>query len=128
MEASENLAFAHEFLRTVSENRCAELADQLHPDFEYWTANARTTFSIDQIAGIVNQSLDLMPDGLAFVLGPSTVQGDRVAIQAESYGVLTNGAIYNNLYHFLFEFEYGQLRKIWEYNDTKHVTDVFNGE
>jgi ketosteroid isomerase-like protein len=57
----------------------------------------------------------------------STAEGDRVAVEAEAYGELRNGKIYNNTYHFLFLFRDGKIFRAKEYNDSKHAADIFGG-
>jgi ketosteroid isomerase-like protein len=54
-------------------------------------------------------------------------EGERVAVEAESLGNHASGQVYNNLYHFLFEFQDGQLLRLKEYMDTERVTDVLCG-
>jgi hypothetical protein len=44
-----------------------------------------------------------------------TAEGDRVAVEAESYGETASGKIYNNLYHFLFEVRGGKIQAVREY-------------
>jgi hypothetical protein len=56
-----------------------------------------------------------------------TAEGERVAVEAESKGEHVSGQLYNNLYHFLFEFRDGELLKLKEYMDTERVTDVLCG-
>ncbi|MCB2076777.1 MAG: nuclear transport factor 2 family protein [Novosphingobium sp.] len=52
-------------------------------------------------------------------------EGDSVALEAESHGVIAaSGAVYNNHYHFHFEIRDGLIRRIREYMDTHHVNDV----
>lgn len=51
--------------------------------------------------------------------------GERVAVQCEGHAITTAGRPYENLYHFLFEFDGGLISRLWEYNDTAHVKDVF---
>ena len=41
-----------------------------------------------------------------------SIYGDRVAAEAKFNGELTNGRVYNNLYHYLFEFDNGKIVKI----------------
>lgn len=54
-----------------------------------------------------------------------TAEGDRVALEAESRGILSeSGKLYNNHYHFLFEMRDGRIQRIREYMDTHHVNDV----
>lgn len=54
-----------------------------------------------------------------------TAEGDRVAVETESYTELKNGRVYNNLYHFLFEVRDGKIDSVKEYLDTEHTTAVF---
>ena len=54
-----------------------------------------------------------------------TAEGDQVALEAESYGIISvSGEVYNNHYHFFFIIKDGLIRRIREYMDTHHVNDV----
>jgi ketosteroid isomerase-like protein len=50
-----------------------------------------------------------------------TAEGDRVAVEAESHGLLKNGKTYNNTYHFLFLFRDGKICLTKEYNNTAYA-------
>jgi ketosteroid isomerase-like protein len=52
-------------------------------------------------------------------------QGDKVAVEATSYAKLKNGKVYQNAYHFLFEFRDGKILSVKEYMDTQHAYDIF---
>lgn len=53
-------------------------------------------------------------------------EGNRVAVETESYSEMNNGKVYNNLYHFVFEItENGKIQKVKEYLDTEHTRYVF---
>lgn len=54
-----------------------------------------------------------------------TAEGNRVAVETESYCELNNGRVYNNLYHFLFVIEDGKIQKVKEFLDTEHTRAVF---
>jgi len=54
-----------------------------------------------------------------------TAEGDRVAVETESYCELSNGRIYNNAYHFLFTLRDGRIESVKEYLDTEHTRAVF---
>lgn len=54
-----------------------------------------------------------------------TAEGDRVAVETESYAELENGRVYNNVYHFLFEVREGKIQKVTEYLDTEHTRAIF---
>jgi len=65
-----------------------------------------------------------MPKGLRVTPQGITAEGDRVAVEAESYGETANGKMYNNLYHFLFEVRGGKIQAVREYLDTLHAKEV----
>jgi ketosteroid isomerase-like protein len=55
----------------------------------------------------------------------AVAEGDKLALEAESYGELTNGRIYNQHYHFLIEFRDGKICAVREYLDTQHAHAVW---
>ncbi len=54
-----------------------------------------------------------------------TAEGERVAVETESLAHAGNGRLYNNFYHFLFEFRNGKILRVKEYLDTMHTFAVF---
>jgi uncharacterized protein len=53
-----------------------------------------------------------------------TAEGDRVALEVESYAKLKNGRVYNNQYHFLFVVRDGKIQQVKEYLDTMHANQI----
>ena len=84
-------------------------------------------FSRDQVAASAGGIFDVFPNGLTFTILSMVGEGDKVAVEATSEGEHISGQIYNNEYHFLFEFQSGKLIKLKEYMDTERVTDVLCG-
>jgi len=68
------------------------------------------------------------PDGLKFTVKAMTAEGERVAIEAESYGKHSSGKIYHQQYHFLMVIRDGKIRELKEYMDTMHANDVLGGD
>jgi ketosteroid isomerase-like protein len=64
---------------------------------------------------------------VSFKIHGATAENDRVAIEAESFGEMVDGKVYNNTYHFLFVFRDGKICLSKEYNDTRHAAEVFSG-
>jgi hypothetical protein len=56
-----------------------------------------------------------------------TAEGDRVAIEAESFGRHVSGKTYNNKYHFVLRARGGKILEWREYMDTMHANDVLCG-
>jgi ketosteroid isomerase-like protein len=54
-----------------------------------------------------------------------TAEGDRVAVETESYAEMANGRVYNNQYHFVFEVRDGKIQSVREYLDTEHAVAIF---
>jgi hypothetical protein len=68
----------------------------------------------------IDGALRLSPTG-------ATAEGERVAVEAESYARMSNGKIYQNKYHFLFTVRNGKIQAVKEYLDTMHANDVLCG-
>ena len=68
-----------------------------------------------------------MPNGLKITPKGVIAEGDRVAVEAESYGELANGKVYNNQYHFMIELSDGKITAVREYLDTIHAKETLVG-
>jgi uncharacterized protein len=81
---------------------------------------SKTEFAalLEQIGGALPEGIRLTPKGF-------TAEGDRVAVETESFARHSNGKIYQNQYHFLFEVRDGKIQAVREYLDTMHANDVF---
>ncbi|SDX96740.1 hypothetical protein SAMN05444358_1227 [Ruegeria halocynthiae] len=77
------------------------------------------------VAGLMSTVAQAFPQGMTLTPSGWTSEGERVAVEVESYGVKADGLIYNNLYHFLFVFCGERIVLIREYMDTLHVKSVF---
>ena len=64
------------------------------------------------------------PNGLRFTILGTTAEEDRVAVEAESYGMTREGKLYNNVYHLLVLLENGRIKTAREYLDSGHATEV----
>lgn len=67
----------------------------------------------------------MLKEGLEMKITGMVAEGDKVALESESYGKASNGRIYNNLYHYLLEIRGGKIASVKEYMDTLHVKAVF---
>lgn len=79
----------------------------------------------DGIADLMGVVKEAIPGGMKLTPMGWTAEGDRVALEMESYGVKANGTVYNNLYHFLITFSGGKITSLREYMDTYHAKLVF---
>lgn len=68
-------------------------------------------------AGFVDGKLRMTPT--AFI-----AEGDRVAVEFESYAQTKAGKTYNNKYHAVWIFHAGKAREVRSYSDTAHAMAV----
>lgn len=77
-----------------------------------------------QFAELAGGTTKAMPKGLRVTPTAFTAEGERVAVEATSYGEMNNGKVYKNLYHFLFVIRAGKIQEVREYLDTIHANYV----
>ena len=79
-------------------------------------------YTKDKISGLFHTMLGRLKSGLKMTVKSAIAEGDKVALEVESYGELTNGRIYDQRYHFLIEFRGGKVAKMRDYYDGSVVT------
>ena len=109
---------AREGLESAATKCCAQ-------NYTWWVAGiGDMRAKVAQMSKLMQQELD--ENGLAMKLLGFTCDGERVAVESESYGRLKRGTRYNNHYHFLFIVRNGRIEAIREYNDTAHAAEVWS--
>ena len=130
MGAEENKKLVLGFFEDMSAGNVESFLGAMADNATWWVAGnpkdfplagTKTKAEFTQLLGGIGQA---MPKGLKITPKGVTAEGNRVAVEAESYGEHANGKIYNNLYHFLVECENGKITAVREYLDTIHAKDV----
>ena len=85
------------------------------------------TFTKEQILNLANTVLDTFPEGLRYEVKTVVAEGEHVAVEAASRGVLASGQLYENQYHYLMRWRDGELVHAKEYADTERVTEILCG-
>jgi hypothetical protein len=80
-----------------------------------------------KIGKLFNIMLGRLQGGLKMKVKGAIAEGDKVAIEVESEGDLTNGNLYRQHYHFLIEFRGGKISAVREYLDTQHAHAIWFG-
>ena len=130
MSAEENKHVVLSFFENFSAGKVDAALAMLADTATWWVAGNPEQFALAgtrtkaQFAELVNGIGAAMPKGLRVTLKGLTAEGERVAVEAESYGETATGKIYNNLYHFLFEVRGGKIQAVREYLDTMHAKAV----
>jgi uncharacterized protein len=128
----QNKELVTNFMKTFSTGNIDAFMEYLSDSATWWVAG-----NVEGISGEKGmQDFREMNSGIASTTKTGAIQltphaitaeGNRVAVETESYCELSNGRVYNNLYHFLFVVEEGKIQKVKEYLDTEHTRQVFLG-
>lgn len=90
-----------------------------------WWVLGRRDMPLREFVGGLSKSFRL-PGRIEVVA--VTAEGDRVALEAESFFDTTSGKSYHNRYHFVIEFRDGFIFRVKEYCDTAYVNAIFEGD
>jgi uncharacterized protein len=127
----QNKQIATEFYRLFDANDIPGVLQTMTDDATFWIAGKPGAARIAglqskaQIAQIFHRMVEQMPGGLRMRVKSAIAEGDKVALEVESRGVLKNGRIYKNEYHALMTIRGGKIAAVREYMDTQHVAAVW---
>jgi ketosteroid isomerase-like protein len=131
MSREQNQKIVSEFLARFCASNVTGVCTLLHDEI-IWKVMGREgglplSGDMDKaaIAELMATVGNAFPQGMTLTPSAWTIEGNRVAVEVESYGKKSDGTLYNNLYHFLFVIISGQIMSIREYMDTLHVKSVF---
>lgn len=125
-----NKALITEFMTVFSSGDVEGIMSYLADDATWWVAGTMPgvsgTKSKDEFRQMLTGLAATTTTG-AIRLTPLafTAEGERVAVETESYSELKNGRVYNNLYHFVFVVRDGKIHAVKEFLDTEHTVAVF---
>lgn len=130
MSIEDNKALVLSYMEHFGAGRFEEAMALLADDATWWLPGDPEKFPLagklskaeyaQQLMGFA----DIIPNGLTLTVTGVTAEGDRVAIEATSYGETASGKIYDNTYHLLYEVRDGQIQAGREYLDTLHANEV----
>jgi uncharacterized protein len=106
----------------------SKVLEFLHDDVDWWIAG-RSAVSGHKNKLQMLETLAHLPHytdhGMRIWPVSFIIEGDRAAVEGESYMKLKNGIEYTNQYHWMFEFRDGKIFQAKEYLDTALVAEVF---
>jgi ketosteroid isomerase-like protein len=128
MSAEENKKVVEKMMAAFTAGRMDEVLGSLSDSATWWVAGTfplSGTKTKKEFAELVGGIADSVEGSIRLSPKAWTVEGDRVAVEVESYAKLKNGRVYNNFYHFLIEVRNGKIQKVREYLDTMHANETF---
>jgi ketosteroid isomerase-like protein len=127
MSAEDNKKIVRTFLQNLSAGKGEDALAAMSDEATWWVAGSfplSGTKSKKEFAELLGGLGAALPEGLTVTPTGFTAEGDRVAVEAESYAKHANGKTYQNKYHFLLEVRDGKIQAVREYMDTQHANDV----
>lgn len=118
------------FFDDVNSGRFAQAFDRLAPDVVYEVvapAPYGGTFDRDGLGATAAKTIAKLAEALKVTIKGVTAEGERVAIETESYARAISGMIYNNRYHFLFVVRDEVIVEAREYLDSAHYKQLMDG-
>lgn len=131
MSIEQNKQLARGFFDRFSASDIAGALETMTDDATWWIAGkpdslpAAGLHSKEQIARVFHNMTRELPNGLRMTVKSLIAEGDKVAVEVESYGELRNGRVYNQEYHMLLTIRDGKISSVREYLDTQHVFAIW---
>jgi ketosteroid isomerase-like protein len=128
-EQTKQLASA--FFARLTANDLAGALDLVADDATWWIPGkpgqlpAAGVHTKQGITRIIQTMVEQLTSGLRMTVKSAIAEGDRVALEVESYGELRNGRVYNQEYHVLMTIRDGKISAVREYLDTQHAFAVW---
>jgi ketosteroid isomerase-like protein len=118
------------FLEVFSEGVVAKTLDALSDDVTWWVSGKLDgmsgTYDKAGFGKLIGGVADVYVAPLKITPTSMVAEGNRVAVEADSFAELKDGRVYDPRCHFLFEVAPdGRIAVVHEYLDTKHAFDVF---
>jgi uncharacterized protein len=131
MSIEHNKKLVGEFFTRFSAGDIEGVLGLMADDATWWIAgkpeqlSAAGDHSKEQIARVFYGMAGQLKNGLKMTVKSLIAEGDKVAVEAESYGELQNGRVYKQEYHMLMTIRDGKIGEVKEYLDTQHVFAIW---
>jgi ketosteroid isomerase-like protein len=115
------------FFENLNAGNATAALDALSDSATWWIqgnfplSGTRNKAQFIELLGQLGAAID---GALALRVKGVTAEGDRVAVEAESFAKMKSGKTYQNRYHFRCEVRGGKIQAVREYLDTMHANEV----
>lgn len=92
-------------------------------DMTAWTTTSGESSRDRYLAGVAMLQ-SLFPTGLAYTVDSLTAEGDRVAAEVQSRGILVDGKTFHNTYVFMFRIRDERIAGVAEHFNPQVVRDI----
>ena len=125
-----NKATVARFLDTFSQGNVEQTLGALADDVTWWVSGGiegmSGSYDKEGFGKLIGGVADVYVAPLRITPTSMVAEGDRVAVEADSYAELKDGRVYDPRCHFLFQVTPdGRIALVHEYLDTKLAYDIF---
>jgi ketosteroid isomerase-like protein len=127
MSTEQNKALAAELINAISVGDVEGIKKLVSEDCKWWVMGfpRDQPFTRERMLRGARTIIDqVLPGGFNMKIEGMTAEADRVAVEVQGHSYTTSGKLYNNFYHFLFEFHDGKVIRGMEYTNPKHALEV----
>ncbi len=117
-------AVARQFMEFMETGNSEGMKSLLAPDMRWWDV-MRGYLPDAEYSAASQEFRKLFKSPIKITIHGMVVEGDKAAVELESYVVLIDDIVYNNHYHMLLKIRDDKIIEIKEYLDTQHVVDTF---
>lgn len=87
-----------------------------------------TQVTKEQFGEVIRSMRSAFPNGVRHEIRDMLAEGDGVSIETESFALMSDGRLYNNVYHFRMTIRDGKVECVREYTDFLYAKElVFGG-
>lgn len=128
--SEQNKDIVRQYVSAVNRGDQASILDLLSDDFTFTCLSRRPEWlrlcwDREQFAAAPGMMSSQMKTPIVMKINGMIGERDQVAVEAESYGDMNNGKIYDNAYHFVFRMKDGKIAEVKEYSCSFTANDVF---
>jgi ketosteroid isomerase-like protein len=128
--AENSKAAVTRFLEIFSEGNVEKTLAALTDDVTWWVSGKLEgmsgSYDKEGFGRLIGGVADVYVTPLRITPRSMVAEGNRVAVEADSFAELKDGRVYDPRCHFLFEVaDDGRIALVHEYLDTKHAYDIF---
>jgi ketosteroid isomerase-like protein len=132
MSVQENKAIVEKYFELMNDADPQKMLAYLTDDFTFESmlqkpAAFHFTWGKEQFAAASGGMSSMMVKPLKIWIVGMTAEDDKVAVEAQSYGEMKSGKLYENVYHFLFKLRDGKIYNVREYSCSYTAADCFGG-
>ena len=132
MSVEDNKAIVKTYFELMNDADPAKMLAYLTDDFLFESmlqkpAAFNFTWDKDHFAAASGAMSAQMKAPLKIWIVSMMGEEEKIAVEAQSYGEMINGKLYENVYHFLFKLRDGKIYNVREYSCSFTAADCFGG-